>query len=234
MHRIAIVSKDHSWRVGVRRAAATYGFRYDGKRPELVLTFGGDGTLLHAERLYPGVPKLPLKLSPTCRKCHDHPYEHALDMVRQRRFRRESSLKLEATVERRGRRTVKMACLNDFILRNRNLQHAIRFSLSTQKRRFPLLIGDGVVVCTPFGSTAYFHSITKRSFRRGIGIAFNNVTLPARHLILPESGIVSLKVFRGPAEFAADNRRLPGLLGEGDTVRIRRSPLNATLLRLDA
>jgi NAD+ kinase len=234
MRRIAIVSKNRSWRAGVRRAAAKYGFRYDGKRPEVVLTFGGDGTLLHAERLYPGVPKLPLKLSPTCRKCHDHPYEHALDMIRRRRYSKERSLKLQAIVKRKGRPDIKMVCLNDFILRNRNLQHAIRFSLSGGKKHFPLLIGDGVVVCTPFGSTAYFHSITKRSFRRGIGIVFNNVTLPHRHLILPGSGTVSLKLVRGPAEFAADNHRLSGPLWQGDIVRICRSRQGATLLRLNA
>ena len=39
---------------------------------ELVITHGGDGALLGAEREYPGVPKLPLRDAATAAPCPEH------------------------------------------------------------------------------------------------------------------------------------------------------------------
>ena len=41
----------------------------DSEEPELIITYGGDGALLGAEREFPGIPKLPLRdaaTAPTC------------------------------------------------------------------------------------------------------------------------------------------------------------------------
>ncbi len=231
--KVAIVSKDRKACSACRRLAREHGLVYDAKRPDVVITYGGDGTLLHAERAYPGVPKLPLRNSATSRKSHDHPFEEALERLRQGAYSEERHLTLVATV-RRGREQARMVALNDIIVRNRNLAHAIRFSVAVDgKTREAHVIGDGVDVATPFGSTAYFRSVARTAFEDGIGVAFNNPFAEAiAPLLLKGSSVVTVTLLRGPAEVAADNRRLPGLLREGDTVTVRRSPRPAVFLRL--
>ncbi len=134
---VCVVSRDPAAAARARAATKACGFSYDTARPDIVISYGGDGTLLHAERRYPGVPKLQLRNSATCKKCHDHPLERALVLVREGRFRVETLVKLEAVVKlrtdrkrRASVRSERLVALNDVILRNKNLAKAIRFSFS--------------------------------------------------------------------------------------------------------
>ena len=59
------------------------------------------------------------------------------------------------------------------------------------------VIGDGVLVATPFGSSAYYRSITGGFFRTGIGVAFNNAHKPVdapKSIVLSEAGRVELSL----------------------------------------
>ncbi|MFP4567874.1 MAG: hypothetical protein ACLFN8_02935, partial [Candidatus Woesearchaeota archaeon] len=38
--------------------------------PDFILCFGGDGTLLHSERLHPSIPKLAIRDMSICRSCN--------------------------------------------------------------------------------------------------------------------------------------------------------------------
>lgn len=226
--KIAIVSKDDEACERCEKEAAKYGLKYDEKNPEVVLTYGGDGTLLHAERQYPGIPKLPLRKSATCQKCHDHEIEHAIDLLSQGKYGEEEMLKLEATVKGET-----LIGLNDIIIRNKNLEHAIRFDLIVDdKTLFEHLIGDGLVAATPFGSTAYYSSITKEPFGHGIGLALNNVMKEIEPMLLDETCKIKIKIVRGPAEIAADNMRSKILLEEGDEIAIKAAEEKAVLIRL--
>ena len=83
--------------------------------------------------------------------------------------------------------------LNDILLRNSDIRSTVRFSVTVNSE--PLtdeVIGDGLVVATPFGSSAYFRSISNTTFRTGIGIAFNNCTDFGNHVVLrPEDRLVN-------------------------------------------
>ena len=72
------------------------------------------------------------------------------------KYKIENQIKLEIIIKGK-----KILCLNDFVLRNKNPYEAIRFTVNGKEK-----IGDGVVVSTPFGSTAYFNSITKKKFKK--------------------------------------------------------------------
>ncbi len=217
MKRIAIVSKDKAACQLCRKHVKEYGFVYDAKKPDLVITYGGDGTLLHAERVYPGVPKLPLRASPTCKKCHDHEMTHALELLKNGTFHTSEHKKLEAKV---GNDT--LLGLNDIIIRNKGVEHAIRFDVFIDKKKvFEHLIGDGLVVATPFGSTAYYHSITKDTVENGLGLALNNVTVEQEPLLLAEDVKIEVRILRGPAELAADNLKYRRALREGERIRVK-------------
>lgn len=165
--------------------------------PDVIISYGGDGTLLTAERKYPGVPKLPLRDSLICNKCPAHKEEALLQGLLKNRLQVQQYLKLQTSIAGQI-----IYALNDFVIRNTMPIHTIRFKVTPQDK---LLIGDGIVVATPFGSTGYFQSITRQTFIKGFGVAFNNTTEEVPPLILKEKEEVNFKLIRGKATLTFDN-----------------------------
>ena len=229
-HSFAIVAPRSPAARRAAQFAETLGFLHDQKTPDFVLSYGGDGTLLHAERSYPSVPKLLVRDSHIGKAYSDHSLEDAFLAVKRGAFHLESHMKLEARITRKGKTTIALG-LNDIIIRNADLSKAIRFDLVAGKN-FPELIGDGLVIPTPFGSGAYFHSITRRSFARGFGVAFNNLTVPKRPLFLAASARLAVRIVRGPVDVAADNFRLRFRLLQGDRILVVKAKETACLIVL--
>lgn len=136
--------------------------------PDVIISFGGDGTLLVSEKLYPGIPKLPIRDSAICKKCPKHKEETLLKQLLDNSLELKEYKKLTTTIFYKD-----FYALNDFVIRNLTPIHTIRFKVIPGNKLF---IGDGVVVSTPFGSTGYFKSITGKSFQEDFGVAFNNTT----------------------------------------------------------
>jgi len=195
-------------------------FEYDEKNPDLVVSFGGDGTFLVSERLYPKIPKLIVKNKPSiCKKCAEGDIYHLVSKILRKEYELEEHIKLKAALDSK-----EVVCTNDFVIRNKYPTHALRFKIKINNEPVDdILIGDGVVISTPFGSTAYHHSITKKNFNKGIGIAFNNLTTDPRHQIVNESSKIEIEITRGQAVFAADNN--PDIIDllEGQKVSIVKS-----------
>lgn len=164
--------------------------------PDVVISFGGDGTLLHAERQYPGIPKLPIRDSQVCHKCPKHEEKTLLKELQNNGLTLKNYKKLKTEIEGKT-----LLALNDFSIRNAHPTHAIRFRLTGDK----LYIGDGIVVSSPFGSSAYFKSITQQTFEKGIGVAFNNTTEKVDPLFLEENETVNFNLVRGHASLTFDN-----------------------------
>lgn len=200
----------------------------DDVSPEVVISVGGDGTLLWAERDYPGVAKLPMRGSETSRKTHNHRFEDLLDHLAAGRLIEVSQMKLEAES---GGQT--LYALNDIIFHNAMVTSAVRYRVEINGRLYSdEIIGDGLVVATPFGSTAYYRSITHSLFEVGIGLAFNNTIEPVDHLVLRECAVIRVSVLRGPALVAADNDPRIISLPEGDSVTVRKAQRPARILSL--
>lgn len=194
-----------------------------------MLCYGGDGTFLAAERQFPGVPKLLIRYSKIGHKCEPHLLEEGLELLQAGRFRVESIPKLHAAIGG----TV-MHAVNDIVVRNVLPTHAVRFRLSVDGTPFGgELIGDGIVLATPFGADAYFRSITKRTFVRGLGLALNNVCGEIDHLILNDDARLEVTMTRGEAVLAADNDPHFAIVAPFQTVLIERSPDSARLIRLE-
>jgi len=217
MKRIHIVGKDLGRIEGMKKGLKDLGFSYVEENPELVITYGGDGMFLIAERMFPGVLKICMKDSEVGNKCYEGELEEVLKKYSSGGFRVEEIHKLKAV--HRGRfETRELIGMNDIVVRNSLPTEAVRFNISVGGSTLGGFIGDGVVVSTPYGSGGYFSSIARKKFSEGIGIAFNNVTKPHESLILSEDEKIEVGIVRGPAVLVADNNRDFINLENGDKI----------------
>jgi NAD+ kinase len=123
--------------------------------------------------------------------------------------------------------------MNEFNVHMGNINSAVRLKVWIDDEAFAdgdEIIGDGVVVSTPFGSTAYFNQITRGIFYSGFGIAFKNTTELTSHLVVPDRVTIRVLITRGPAMLAYDNCPDYIKLDEGDMLAMVKHATPATIL----
>lgn len=194
--------------------------------PDLVVTHGGDGALLGAERKFPGIPKFPFRDL----TCEDH---SSFDKI----FAQYLSGDLAHTelIKIAGIANGKeLVGINDVFIHNVDRGGALRYRVLLDDVHLGhQIIGDGVGIATVHGSTAYYRSITHSIFKVGIGLAFNNSTEVTNHQVLPEDTVVKVEITRGPAILIADNSPEVVPLDTGDEVFMKKVADKAIIYGLD-
>ena len=219
MKQFAIFAKSEDKAGSIRKKAEAFGLIYDRETPDFIIPLGGDGTLLLAETAFPGLPKLPVRDSLICYKCHNEPVEVLFEIIAACRASIKEFSKLVGIIGSK-----RLIAVNEICIRNSDQRRALRFAVSVNGKKVDHeLIGDGLVVATSFGSTGYFQSITRSSFMEGIGIGFNNLRIPVAPILMHESCIVEVAVERGSGFVSADNRSEMFTINKNDTVVIRDS-----------
>ena len=212
----------------IKHIALKAGFEIVEKNPEVIASYGGDGTFMQAESNFPGIPKFALKKSKICKKCHNLPTEEILRKVFSGEYRVEEEIKIESVYKGK-----KIVGLNEIIIHNCDPRRAIRYEIYVNDKQIgEEIIGDGVVISTPYGSTGYYRSITGGIFEVGIGLAFNNSTEQSDHMVLKEDSEIKVKIIRGPAMAYADNNEVEIPLIDGDEITINKSKDKAKIIRL--
>ncbi|MDX9979654.1 MAG: hypothetical protein RBU25_06335 [Lentisphaeria bacterium] len=200
------------------------------QQPDVVIAHGGDGSLLGAERDWPGIPKCPLRDRRMNPKCPAHPDERVLNLLVRGELKESRVGKLVARMAD-GRQLV---ALNDLSMSKGIVTSSVRYRLWLDDELYKgQIVGDGLVVATPFGSTGYFRNITQSLFRVGIGLAFNNCSDQVNHVIVDRRTVIRTKVLRGPAVLVADNDPVRLDLDEGDEVTIVQGEQETVILGLD-
>jgi len=222
MKRIHILGKSSEKVSVMKEKLAIKGFVLVEENPELVISYGGDGMFLIAERIFPGIPKILLRDSEVGNMAHNLDICEIIDLYVQGKFSMEETHKLKAI--RRGRFEVReLVGVNDIVVRNSLPTEAIRFRYRVNEGEWSkILIGDGVVVSTAYGSNrgAYFYSIVRKKFDSGIGVAFNNVTDERTPLYLSDGDFLEVEIIRGIGVMVADNNRDYINLESGDRIRV--------------
>ena len=205
------------------------GLNLVSKDAEVIICYGGDGTLLAAEQRWPSVPKVPLRNSRRGIRCISDPPEEVLTKLVKQELHSEEYLKLECCVKYADpeKRESNLLAINEFTVHMGRVNAAVRFKCWFDEKPFGEaddreIIGDGLMVSTPFGSTAYFNEITRGIFSTGIGVAFMYAREKTNHAILPEDTTVRMEISRGPAVLAYDNSSEYIELVEGDQLLIKR------------
>lgn len=185
------------------------------KKPECVIAIGGDGSLLYSERAFPGLPKFFIKHK--CTGCRKHDFSALLSKLKNGSYRKTKILKLEAAVKGR-----KLQGINEIAV-HFEPPSALRVEVFVNRKIIGKAVGDGVVVSTPLGSKAYFHSITRKSFARGIGIAFNNSIEKIKPKTVSEQAKIEIRITRGRGRVFADNNPSPIWVSRGDRIVVKKS-----------
>jgi NAD+ kinase len=210
---------------GIRPLIAKLNMHETSGTPDLIITYGGDGALLGAERDFPEIPKLPLRDTPTAPTCGDHYAEKVLADFLNGKLEAVELPKLCADAPGGT-----LSGINDLVIHSAEYTSALRYRVFIDGELYaPEVLGDGVCFAGVHGSTAYYRSITRGIFKLGVGLAFSNSTEAVDHLVLPETSCVTVEILRGPGVLMADNDPRKIQLNVGEKVTLKQSGKSALI-----
>ena len=125
---------------------------------DLLITFGGDGTILHLAKLAAlnKVPMLGINMGGLGFIAELEVGElELLSRLKDWDFEVEQRMMLDVAVMREGKQIYTNLGLNDAVIREGPISHVIHLKVSSDGRHLANIAGDGVIVSTPTGSTAY-------------------------------------------------------------------------------
>ncbi|MBI1820776.1 MAG: NAD(+)/NADH kinase [Nitrospirae bacterium] len=126
---------------------------------ELVIVLGGDGTLLSVARLIEGnnVPILGVNLGGLgfLTEINMEDLYPTLEKIFQNEFLVDERIMLKTSVDRQGKKIAHSHVLNDVIINKGALAKMIKLEIYSNGHFLSSLRGDGLIVSSPTGSTAY-------------------------------------------------------------------------------
>ena len=209
-------------------------------RADMVLVLGGDGTMLNAARLVEerSVPILGVNLGGlgfltevTLEQIYP-----TLEKVFAGAFYIEERLMLRARIERHGEQVASATVLNDVVIGKGTLARMIETQISVNGQFVTRLRGDGLIVSTATGSTAYSMSaggpIIHPSVRAIILTPICPHTLTHRPLLIP-SDVALEVVLTGQDEGAMTtfDGQVGVAMAQGDMVFVNASDHRTNLIR---
>ena len=211
------------------------------KEAELLICFGGDGTVLHASKAATkaGVPVLGVNIGNMGYLAEvDSGELDILTRLATDDYFIERRMMLEVQVQRDGVTVYEDIALNDAVVTKSAVARTVHLSVSSDEQQAISLSGDGVIVCTPTGSTAYCMSaggpLVEPTARCIVVTPICAHDMMSKSLVLSAERTVTVKSARPgrkTAYLSVDGGRAIRLLSS-DTVLIRQSSYDTLFLRL--
>lgn len=212
-------------------------------RPDLLLTFGGDGTLLRGARMVAAhhTPVLGVNLGHLGFLTSIRPdeLEASLKALMDGEYWLDTRFTLEAYVIRSdGREGVRYIALNDAVLHKGGFARVIRLvvRLGEDGDEVGAYSADGLILATPTGSTAYSLSaggaIVAPSMECLLATPICPHTLAVRPLILPADTRIEVEIHEPSAEVVLTVDGQEGeALAPGDRLLVSRGQATVPLVR---
>ncbi len=129
------------------------------EKVDVVIALGGDGTMLRASRVLglSGVPLLGVNLG-SLGYLTDVPLDElstALEKLLSGQFHIDNRSRVYCSVRREGKKIATAGALNDLVVNMGPLPRALDMELLMDGDSLGRFLGDGIIVSTPTGSTAY-------------------------------------------------------------------------------
>ena len=206
---------------------------------EMIITFGGDGTILRAARAAAdsGVPILGVNLGGKGFIAELEAEDISqIDKMMTDGFEIENRMMLDVEVMRGGEVIYRDFALNDAVIKGDN--KVIDLLLFGDGQRISHFSGDGAVIATPTGSTAYSMAaggpIVEPAAHNIIVTPICAHTLEAMSFVLVSDRRVSVEIGRrkhNPAYMAVDGGEHVSIQS-GDVINVRKSDRYSRLVRL--
>ena len=211
------------------------------KNADVLICFGGDGTILHAalDAIAHKVPVLGVNMGSVGFMAElEHSELDLLSRVAEKKYTLEPRMMLDVVI-RRGKDIVcRDLALNDAVITKGAVARVIDLDVSGDGVPIYDFSGDGVILSTPTGSTAYSMSaggpIVEPTAENIIVTPICAHALHAKSLVLDRSRVVRVKIgrlSRKSAHLSVDGGRAFKLCSS-DVVEVRRSKCVTQVVRL--
>ena len=199
---------------------------------DMVVVFGGDGTMLRVARSVCGfdIPILGINIGGLGYLTEVYLDEMftALERILAGDVRTEKRMMLDVLITRHGERVGEGSVLNEMVINRDNLSRIVELETAINDRHLATFKADGLIIATPTGSTAYSLSAGGPIiFPEQDAMIMNPIcphTLTNRPVILPEGATV--KVILWTKETGATltlDGQVAFTLKSGDVIEVRKS-----------
>lgn len=207
---------------------------------DLVIAIGGDGTMLYAAKIAGGrdVPLLGINRGRLGFLADVSPDEMVatVDQILAGQYAVESRLMLDAVITHADGERVTATALNDIVLQRRDTGRMLDVVARLDGQYVNTHSGDGLIVATPTGSTAYSLSCGGPIVEPGLeAIVIAPIcphTLTDRPIVIPSTRRIDLKILEREdtsAEVVVDGHSIGAIEPDGE-LSVTMSPYRARLI----
>ena len=209
---------------------------------DMLICFGGDGTILHLARFARthNIPILGVNTGSLGYMAELEPGEvKLLRQVVEGKYRLEPHMMLDFRVIRNGRVIHEDTALNETIIRTSAVGKEIHFVIYADGVELFACSGDGVIIGTPTGSTAYNVSaggpIVEPTAENILVTPICAHDMASRCIVTSDRRVITVRMTQNARRnaFVSVDGGKSVRLNLGDTVTIRRSKLESKLLKLN-
>ena len=208
---------------------------------DMIIAFGGDGTILHLSKTaaHRDIPVLGINLGSLGFMAELEQKEIGrLRELCDGNYVTESRMMLDVSVIREGRVIYTNLALNEMIVARGNISRVIRLHVFTENGKLLDVAGDGVIVASPTGSTAYSLSaggpVVEPTARNFIVSPICAHSVHANSYVLAPERTITVrteKIGYKPMLLSVDGGRAFSLKN-GDEVQVSKSRYDTKLVRL--
>ncbi|HZS91370.1 MAG TPA: NAD(+)/NADH kinase [Chloroflexota bacterium] len=208
-------------------------------RVDVAITLGGDGSILRASRIaaLTGTPVLGINLGTLGFLAEMEPDEVAerLPPLAAGHYWIEERMMLQIEHRRDGEQLGTYQALNEAAVGSQTLSRVVRVTVHLDGQELTTYTGDGVLVATPTGSTAYSHAAGGPILHPEVrSLVLTPVCAHPRTsgaLVIPSDTAVTMVVHTDHGAALSIDGQDEILMRDGDTVIVGASPYSARFLR---
>ena len=208
---------------------------------DMIIAFGGDGTILHLSKTaaHRDIPVLGVNLGSLgfMAELESKELSQLRDLC-DGKYEIESHMMLDVSVQRDGRVIYSNLALNEALIARGNISRVIRLQIFTEQGKLVDVAGDGVIVASPTGSTAYSLSaggpVVEPTARNFIVSPICAHSVHANSYVLSPERVITVQTEKNsykPVLLSVDGGRAFSLRS-GDSIEVRRSKFDTKLVRL--
>lgn len=200
---------------------------------DMFVVIGGDGTYLKAVRLVNGfeIPVLGINLGNLgfLTECRATDVYKTLERALAGQLRTQSRTMIEVTIKKKGKEPATFLALNDIVIERGPISRLISLAIYSEDHLVSELKADGLIVCTPTGSTAYNLAssgpIVHPEVHALVITPICPHSLTNRPITLPDDKAVTIKVNQSTqkAVFMVDGLKVADVR-DADEVIIKKAP----------